>query len=164
MFFAKKDKGVEGGSRVEHLEKQVQKNPGSFHLRIKLAEAYIQEGEREKGLALLMEMASKDAREGSVDKAIAVYKLVLRYDPDHLEARDILATIYRCKGLTAEADALAADEEDQPEEEAEDFDLLPRIGSEDLRRFAEIFPVEEVPAGTVVVHQGEVSDSFYLIM
>jgi len=49
-FFAKKDRGAEGSSRVEHLEKQVQKNPGSFHLRIKLAEAYIQEGEREKGL------------------------------------------------------------------------------------------------------------------
>ena len=163
MFFTKKDRNIAGGSRIEHLREQVQKNPGSFHLRIKLAEAYILGGEKSKGIDLLMNMASKDAREGSIDKAIAVYKLVLRYDADNVEAKDILATIYRCKGLAAEAEALG-EKEVHSGAAADDLDSLSRISTDDLRQFSEVFPIQEVDAGVVIVRQGEVGDTFYLIV
>ncbi len=166
MFFGKKDKDRDAhpSARIERLNEQLLKNPGSFHLQIKLAEAYIQSGDSERGIALLMKMAEKDAREGAVDKAIAVYKLILRYDPANVEIRDILATLYSYKGLTAEAAALGDMSSGEEHEDREEINLLPQISPQELEQLQQIFPASGVKSGDEIVCQGDIGDAFYIIV
>ena len=164
MFFGKKDRAGHPASSIDRLNAQLLKNPGSFHLQIKLAEAYIQNGDSDRGISLLMKMAAKDAREGAVDKAIAVYKLILRYDPDNSEIRDILANLYSYKGLTAEAAAFGELSPGEEQEVQEEVDLLPQISADDLEQLSKLFPVLQVKAGEDVVCQGDVGDAFFIIV
>ena len=164
MFFGKKDRDDHPVSRIDRLNEQLLKNPGSFHLQIKLAEAYIQNGDSDRGISLLMKMAEKDAREGAVDKAIAVYKLILRYDPDNIEIRDILATLYSYKGLTAEAAALGELSLGDEQEFREEINLLPQISRDDLDQLSKVFPSSQVKAGDDIIRQGDAGDVFYVII
>jgi CRP-like cAMP-binding protein len=111
-----------------------------------------------------MKMAEKDARGGAVDKAIAVYKLILRYDPDNIKIRDVLATLYSYEGLTAEAAALGGL---PPEEEPElktAVNVLPQISPDDLAQLSKVFPSSQVTAGDDIVRQGEIGGVFYVIV
>jgi len=153
MFFGKKDKADHPASRINRLNEQLLKNPGSFHLQVKLAEAYIQNGDSDRGISLLIKMAEKDAREGVVDKAIAVYKLILRYDPDNVEIKDVLATLYSYEGLTAE----------EPKLEKE-VNVLPQISPDDLAQLSKVFSSSQVKAGEDIVRQGETGGAFYVII
>lgn len=164
MFFGKKDRGDHPTSSIDRLNEQLLKNPGSFHLQIKLAEAYIQNGDSDRGISLLMKMAEKDAREGAVDKAIAVYKLILRHDPDNIEIRDILATLYSYKGLTAEAAALGELSFGDEQELKEEINLLPQISLDDLEQLSKVFPSSQVKAGDDIIRQGDAGDVFYVII
>ena len=164
MFFGKKDKGGHPALRIDRLNEQLVKNPGSFHLQIKLAEAYIQNGDFDRGISLLIKMAEKDAREGAVDKAIAVYKLILRYDPDNIEIRDILATLYSYKGLTAEAAALGELSPEHEQETKEEINLLPQISPDDLEQLSKVFPSSQVKSGDDIVRQGDTGGVFYVII
>jgi len=164
MFFGKKDRNDPPASRIDRLNEQLLKNPGSFHLQIKLAEAHIQNGDPDRGISLLMKMAEKDAHEGAVDKAIAVYKLILRYEPDNIEIRDILATLYSYKGLTAEAAAFGELSPGEEQEVQEEINLLPQISSDDLEQLSKVFPSSQVKAGDDIVRQGDVGDVFYIVI
>ncbi len=164
MFFGKKDRDDHPSSRIERYNEQLLKNPGSFHLQVKLAEAYIQNGDSERGISLLMKMAEKDAREGAVDKAIAVYKLILRYDPGNVEIRDILATLYSYKGLTAEAAALGDVSSGEEHESKDEKNFLPQISQQEIEQLQQIFPVSRAKAGDEIVRQGEAGDAFYVIV
>ena len=164
MFFGKKDRDDHPASRIDRLNEQLLKNPGSFHLQIKLAEAHIQNSDPDRGISLLMKMAEKDAREGAVDKAIAVYKLILRYDPDNIEIRDILATLYSYKGLTAEAAAFGELSLGEEQEFKEEINLLPQISSDDLEQLSKVFPTSQIKAGDDIVRQGDVGDVFYIVI
>ncbi|HDJ29362.1 MAG TPA: hypothetical protein ENF28_08975, partial [Proteobacteria bacterium] len=164
MFFGKKDRDDHPASRIDRLNEQLLKNPGSFHLQIKLAEAYIQNGDSGRGISLLMKMAEKDAREGAVDKAIAVYKLILRYEPDNIEIRDILATLYSYKGLTAEVAALGELSLGHEQETKEEINLLPQISRDDLEQLSKVFPSSQVKAGDDIIRQGDAGDVFYVLI
>lgn len=164
MFFGKKDRAGHHASRIDRLNAQLLKNPGSFHLQIKLAEAYIQNGDHDRGISLLMKMAEKDAHEGAVDKAIAVYKLILRYDPDHSESRDILANLYNYKGLTAEAAAVGELSPGEEQEVQAEVDQLPQISADDLEQLIKVFPVSQVQVGEDIVRQGDSGGAFFIIV
>lgn len=164
MFFGKKGRDDHPASRIDRLNEQLLRNPGSFHLQIKLAEAYIQNGDPDRGISLLMKMAEKDAHEGAVDKAIAVYKLILRYDPDNVEIRDVLATLYSNKGLTAEAAALGELSSGDVQDEKDDLNLLPQISPDDLAQLVAIFPSTEIAAGDTIIRQGDLGDALYIIV
>ncbi|MCK4378979.1 MAG: cyclic nucleotide-binding domain-containing protein, partial [Deltaproteobacteria bacterium] len=164
MFFGKKDRDDHPASRIDRLNEQLLKNPGSFHLQIKLAEAYIQNGDSGRGISLLMKMAEKDARGGAVDKAIAVYKLILRYDSDNIAIRDILANLYSYKGLTAEAAALGELSHGDEQELREEINLLPQISLDDLEQLGKVFTTSQIKAGDDIIRQGDVGDVFYIIV
>ncbi len=164
MFFGKKDRDDHPSSRIERLNEQLLKNPGSFHLQVKLAEAHIQNGDSERGISLLMKMAEKDAREGAVDKAIAVYKLILRYDPANVEIRDILATLYSYKGLTAEAAALGDLSSGDDHENKEEINPLPQISPQEMEHLQQVFSAFGVKAGDDIIRQGDIGDAFYVIV
>ncbi len=164
MFFGKKDKAGHPASRIDRLHEQLLKNPGSFRLQVKLAEAYIQNGDPDRGISLLIKMAEKDAREGAIDKAIAVYKLILRYNPDNVKIRDILATLYSYKGLTAEAATIGGLSPGHGQETKEKINLLPQISPDDLAQLSKVFSSFQVKAGEDIVRQGETGGAFYVII
>ncbi|MBN2331519.1 MAG: tetratricopeptide repeat protein [Deltaproteobacteria bacterium] len=164
MFFAKKDRGENLSTRIRRLQDQLQKNPDSFHLRVKLAEAYIQSGDQDTGISQLMKIAERDSREGSVDKAIAVYKLILRYDPGNLKVKDVLSTVYSYKGLSAEAAELGDLLKNEIEPEPIDAGFLPQISVAELERLSAISTLLPVKTGDAIITQGEYGDTLYIIL
>ncbi|HDJ28919.1 MAG TPA: cyclic nucleotide-binding domain-containing protein, partial [Proteobacteria bacterium] len=89
---------------------------------------------------------------------------ILRYEPDNVEIRDILATLYSYKGLTAEASALGELSLGHEQETKEEINLLPQISRDDLEQLRKVFPSSQVKSGDDIIRQGDAGDVFYVLI
>jgi CRP-like cAMP-binding protein len=163
MLFGRKEREDDNAGRIARLREQLARTPGSFHLRVKLAEALLQGGDRTRGIAMLMQMVDKEIRGGSSDKAIALCKLILRHDRENICARQVLAGMLRDRGLNADADEFSAASTEPAVDDAA-MALDNRLGPEEMRQLSEIAAAQSVPAGCPLVRQGEPGDILYIIV
>ena len=99
-----KDTAVEISDEIiDSFEEQLKQTPNNFRLRLKLADAYLACGEREKALDEYCKSANLYLEHDFTPLAVATYKKILNEDPLHLEANLELGRIYRQKKFFADA-------------------------------------------------------------
>lgn len=88
-YLANKDYDKALSAVVEELKN----SPSQFNLLLRQAEILGLAGNRDKAIALYKELAEKYAKDGFFAKAIALYKKVLRLDPELDEVHSELARL-----------------------------------------------------------------------
>jgi len=157
----------------------LKKNPSQFNLLLRQAEILGLAGNRDKAITLYRELAEGYARDGFYAKAIALYKKILKLDPDATEVHEELARLIeedRQSRIPLE-ERLAAARSAAPQQQDEEHDgdherrvkqlqssalfaafekeaLLDVLTSTTLRSWAE---------GDIIVTEGEPGDSLFLI-
>ena len=67
---------------LEAIKKELWKNPSQLNLRLRQAEILDLQGKRHKAIFIYRDIAEAQARDGFYARAIAVYKKILRLDPE----------------------------------------------------------------------------------
>jgi len=104
-FFSKKKKSDETDNLVnlEQYRQQLEENPKNYRIRLKLAETLLALGREDEAVHEYNETANMYTDHGFSPMAVAVYKKILKIDPEHLEANLNLARIYKLENLNADA-------------------------------------------------------------
>ena len=82
---------------------QLADNAKNFRIRIKLAELLLANGEKDEAIAEYSTAAGLYLDHGFSPMAIAVYKKIIKENPEHLDANLQLARIYHRENLLADA-------------------------------------------------------------
>lgn len=88
---------------IREYEKVLAVDPQDVEVHAKVAPLYIRTGRRDKAKASLRRVVAWYEKQGFVDKAIGMLRLVLKIDRRDLGARIHLADLYLGKALTASA-------------------------------------------------------------
>ena len=104
-IFSKKKKKVDpkAVANIDMYRQQVAENSKNFRARIKLAELLLTTGEKEEALNEYSTAAKLYLDHGFSPMAIAVYKKIIKINPEHVEANLQLARIYQQENLFADA-------------------------------------------------------------
>ena len=80
-------------SALAAVAAELKKNPSRFNLLLRQAEILGLAGDRDKAITVYRDLAEHYARDGFFAKSIAIYKKVLRLNPDLEEAHAELARL-----------------------------------------------------------------------
>ena len=103
LFSAKKKTESATDSTIDLYRQRLVENPKNFRIRIKLAELLLATGKKEEAVAEYCTAARLYLDHGFSPMAIAVYKKIIKIDPEHLDANLQLARIYQRENLFADA-------------------------------------------------------------
>jgi len=67
---------------VDTIKKELKRNPDQLNLRLRYAEILDLQGKRDKAISMYRTIAEAQAHDGFYARAIAVYKKILRLDPE----------------------------------------------------------------------------------
>lgn len=162
---------------------ELRQNPSQFNLLLRQAEILGLAGDRDRAIALYKELAEKYAKDGFFAKAIALYKKVLRLDPEMEEIHAELARLIDEEAkIELPLDERLAIAKKKPKESAEPApSQSPETKtSEDKEREASAlfsaFPKDALEAllestslrsyneGDIIVTEGEVGHSLFLLV
>ncbi len=156
----------------------LKKNPSQFNLLLRQAEILGLAGNRDKAIALYRQLAERYARDGFYAKAIALYKKILRLDP---EAQDVHGELARLieedqKTRVPLADRLAAAREQAPRQkeeapgeaerrirELQASALFAAFEKEALEEVLTSTVLRSYGEGDIIVTEGEAGNSLFLI-
>jgi len=79
---------------------------------------------------------------GRFEEAMGILRRIVRRDPGHTRARELLAENYRALGFTGRAEALCPQPQPRTYEDFERY-FPPSVGSEDVARFTSLFAGRE---------------------
>lgn len=144
------------------FKKLVEMEPRNPRLRLRLGELYVKAGEKEAALREYGQAARQYEEEGDLIKAIAVNKVIVRLDPSLERAYGELAGLYSKRGLTGEIEALG--QKKYEEHERKVIPLFSDLRPDELSEIVKKLAVHKLPAGAVVIREGEKGDSFFVII
>lgn len=178
---------------LEILSDIKEKEPENHHVFLKIGDTYQKLGSIEKAVPAYSQAAYLLLKEGFLQKALAVYKIILRLDPNNHEAinktRDLLVEIETTK-LKPVAGAVSSSKEIEDEKAVTERPESPRsVGERIIRTSCGETPVEiditpeflkSLPGdegkrimeglnllsfskGETVIEEGDSGDSIYLI-
>ncbi len=182
--------------RFEHLDKylaakdynkaltavvsELKRNPSQFNLLLRQAEILGLAGDRDRAISLYKELAEKYAKDGFFAKAIALYKKVLKFDPEQEEVHSELARLIdeEAKAHLPLAERLALDQkrnrarkqqlassahedEDKERQASALFSAFPKEALEDLLASTNLRSYQE---GDIIVNEGEEGHSLFLLV
>ncbi len=161
---------------------ELKRNPSQFNLLLRQAEILGLGGDREKAIALYKELAKKYAKDGFFAKAVALYKKVLRLDPDEPDVHSELARLIEeeAKAHLPLEERLAIDQaknkakkhakdlqekvpstEDKERSSSALFSAFPKEALEDLLASTSLRSYQE---GDIIVTEGEEGHSLFLLV
>ena len=70
------------GKALRAIESELQKYPDNLNLRLRQADILELSGDRKRAIFILHDVAEGQARDGFYARAIAIYKKILRLDPE----------------------------------------------------------------------------------
>lgn len=160
---------------------ELKRNPAQFNLLLRQAEILGLAGDRDRAIALYKELAEKYAKDGFFAKAIALYKKVLRLDPEqedvhselarlieeetqaHLPLAERLAMEQAKKKTTEDTRAPSTDTESTAKElqASSLFSAFPKEALEDLLALTSLRSYRE---GDIIVTEGEEGSSLFLLV
>ena len=91
------------GKAVEEYQRIVQADPEDIRSKLKLGDLHIRASQTDDAIRVLREVAEHYGRQGFMLKAVAVYKQILKLDPQLPEVSETLASHYHQQGLLTEA-------------------------------------------------------------
>jgi tetratricopeptide (TPR) repeat protein len=83
--------------------KVLQADPHDTQVRLRIGDLYAKKGDKAKSIEAYTQVASHLGEKGFEAKAVAIYKQILRIDPDQAEIRVQLGELYQRLGLTSDA-------------------------------------------------------------
>jgi len=168
-YLAKKDYD----KAFEVIKKELARNPNQLNLRLRLADVLDLQGKRDKAISMYRTIAEAQARDGFYARAIAVYKKILRLDPEqdvHSELAHLIEDDRQTKitdkrrrehGAAIEQKNVTVDQELKELQSSTLFSSFERealveiVASTELRSFDE---------GDIIVTEGEPGSSLFLIV
>ena len=169
QFLARK----EYDKAIDAITAELRKNPDQLNLRLRQADIFDLKGDRKRALFIYHDVAEAQARDGFYARAIAIYKKILRLDPEqdvHSELarlieehrKSALAADRRRKAGTALAGRAAEDTEELKELQASS--LFANFEREALVRILASTELRSYGEGDIIVTEGEEGSSLYLIV
>jgi CRP-like cAMP-binding protein len=168
-FLAKK----EYDKALEAIKKELWKNPDQLNLRLRQAEILDLQGKRHKAIFIYRDIAESQARDGFYARAIAVYKKVLRLDPEqnvHSEMARLIEEDRRSKEVSQERREMASALEEEAataDQELKELQASKLFSSFEREALMEILASTELRSfdeGDIVVTEGEGGSSLFLIV
>ena len=159
---------------LEAIKKELWKHPSQLNLRLRQAEILDLQGKRHKAIFIYRDIAEAQARDGFYARAIAVYKKILKLDPDqnvHSEMARLIEEDLRTKmatqqrrehtGAIEEEEAPAADQELKEIQASKLFSSFEHDALEEVLASTELRSFDE---GDIIVTEGETGSSLFLIV
>jgi tetratricopeptide (TPR) repeat protein len=115
---------------IKELQKLVAEDPNDVRTLLKLGDVFAKKGERDQATKVYRQVAESYSEQGFFLKAVAVYKQILKHDPQHLEVTLKLAELYEHLGLTSEAMAqyqIASQLHEESGKARDSLDVLKRM-------------------------------------
>ncbi len=168
---------------LKAVAEELKRNPSQFNLLLRQAEILGLAGNREEAIRIYRSLAERYARDGFYAKAIALYKKILKLDPDREEIHQELTRVIeedraanrpleeRLRSLAEyETPAGGKDEaEDDPLaieriKELEASALFAAFSGDALREILTSTALRSFREGDIIVTEGEPGSSLFLIV
>jgi CRP-like cAMP-binding protein len=169
QYLAKKDYK----KALEAVQAELWKNPSQLNLRLRQADILELMGERDKALFIFRDIAEGQARDGFYARAIAIYKKILRLDPDQDVHSDLARLIEEdrrsqaakhSRRRTEEALGQEAATADQELKELQASRLFSSFKRETLIEVVASTELRTYEEGDIIVTEGEEGSSLFLIV
>jgi tetratricopeptide (TPR) repeat protein len=158
---------------LEAIKKELWKNPDQLNLRLRQAEILDLQGKRHKAIFIYRDIAEAQARDGFYARAIAVYKKILKLDPEqnvHSEMARLIEEDRRSKMASQERRELASaieEEASTADQELKELQASTLFSSFEREALVEILASTELRSfdeGDIIVTEGETGSSLFLIV
>ena len=158
---------------LDTIRKELAKHPNQLNLRLRQAEIFDLQGKRDKAISMYRTIAEAQARDGFYARAIAVYKKILRLDPEQ-DVHSDLARLIEDDQLTKIADrrrrehGASIDQKtvsvDQELKELQSSTLFSSFEREALVEIVASTELRSYDEGDIIVTEGEPGSSLFLIV
>ncbi len=88
---------------IEEYERVLRIDPKDYKIRQKLGDLYLRKGKKNEAINQYLNVADIYIKDGFYLKAIAIYRQILRTDPQKLDIYEKLAELYKKQGLNVDA-------------------------------------------------------------
>ena len=158
---------------LEAIKKELRKNPSQLNLRLRQAEILDLQGKRHKAIFIYRDIAETQARDGFHARAIAVYKKILKLDPEqnvHSEMARLIEEDRRSKMASQERRELTSaleEEASSTDQELKELHASTLFSSFEREALVEIIVSTELRSydeGDIIVTEGEEGSSLFLIV
>ena len=155
------------------IEIELQKNPENLNLRLRQADILELAGNRKGAIFVLHDIAEGQAVDGFYARAIAVYKKILRLDPEqdvHSQLARLIEDDRKSKTADLRRRKTGAALSEQASEDAQDLkelaasSLFASFNREALVEVLASTEVRSYDAGDIIVTEGEAGSSLFLIV
>jgi cAMP-dependent protein kinase regulator len=158
---------------LEVIKKELWKNPDQLNLRLRQADILDLKGEREKAIFIYRDIAEAQAKDGFFTRAIAIYKKVLRLDPEQDVHSDLARLIEEDRQTKMadqrhrEAKASIEEETASTDDELKELKASTLFSSFERESLIEILASTELRSydeGDIIVTEGEQGSSLFSIV
>jgi tetratricopeptide (TPR) repeat protein len=158
---------------LEAIKKELWKNPDQLNLRLRQAEILDLQGKRHKAIFIYRDIAEAQARDGFYARAIAIYKKILRLDPEqnvHSEMARLIDEDRRTKQASQERREMASALEEEAasaDQELKELQASTLFSSFEREALVEVIASTELRSydeGDIIVTEGETGSSLFLIV
>lgn len=163
----------EYGKALRAIEGELHRNPEQLNLRLRQAEILDLMGDRKRAIFILHDVAENQARDGFYARAIAVYKKILRLDPEQDVHSQLAALIQDDASIQKASERRRKTEAELGAQASEDNLELKELAASSLfasfnrEALVEVLASTEVRSfhsGDIIVTEGESGSSLFLIV
>lgn len=130
-------------------------------IRVRIGDARQKLGQKSDAVKEYIRAADLYAEKGFVVKALALYKLALRLDPSHTQAQWKLESLHSHKTVSErKPEPVAAG---KPEPVRSVIPLFSDFTQDEFNDFTKRMVIQTVPAGRVIILEGEAGNSVFVI-
>ncbi len=161
------------GKALRAIEAELQRNPDNLNLRLRQADILELAGDRKRAIFILHNIAEAQAMDGFYARAIAVYKKILRLDPEqdvHAQLAQLIEDDRKSKTAVHRRRKTEAALSEQASENAQDLkelaasSLFASFKREALVEVLASTEVRSYDSGDIIVTEGEAGSSLFLIV
>lgn len=161
------------GKALDAIKKELAKNPDQLNLRLRQADILDLQGKRDKAISMYRTIAEAQAHDGFYARAIAVYKKILRLDPEQDVHSDLARLIEedrqtkiadrrrRQHGASIEQEQATIGQELKELQSSTLFSSFERDALVEIVASTELRSYDE---GDIIVTEGEPGSSLFLIV
>jgi len=158
---------------LKAIESELRKNPDNLNLRLRQADILELAGDRKRAIFILHDVAESQAKDGFYARAIAIYRKILRLDPEqdvHSQLAQLIEDDQRSKTADLRRRKTGAALSERASEDAQDLkelaasSLFASFKREALVEVLASTEVRSYGAGDIIVTEGEAGSSLFLIV
>jgi tetratricopeptide (TPR) repeat protein len=161
------------GKALRAIESELAKNPDQLNLRLRQADILDLSGDRKRAIFILHNVAEGQARDGFYARAIAIYKKILRLDPEqdvHSQLAQLIDDDRKSKTADhrrRKTEAALSEQASESTQELKELAASSLFASFKREALVEVLASTEVrsyAAGDIIVTEGEPGSSLFLIV